>query len=922
MAKLSSDKTYVTVEWGDTLSQIAVDYKKYTNNATYQTLAKNNDIDNPNLIFVGQKILLKGATKSTNTTSKATIKHFGLQTNTQRTVFAVWTWTKAQTESYQVKWEYDTGNGIWFVGTNSTVNADQGKQSLYDAPTNAKRVRFTVKPISKKRTVNNKETSYWTAGWSTSKLYSFSDNPPEVPKNLSMKIEGLKLTAELNNITGNASIIQFALYKDDVKANTGKAAVKASHAAYEFKLTAGSKYKVQCRAYYDGDYSDWTEFTTPEGTIPETPEKFTKCILKGDDNNQVYLEWKKCKTATSYEIQAAADSALFGNIDASNDVKKFEVKSDTDPSNPPTSYTITSLDMGSEWFLRICAKNEKGQSEWSEVSSTKIGEAPAAPTTWSSTDSVIIGEPLTLYWVHNSEDGSSQTQAELDIVVEENDIVIDDPENITITNSTDEDEKDKTSYYDIPTIRTTNYKVEIFENIYVQTKETVTPAYISDVGINTDTGYPVYSGKTTDGEIIFYCTITEPIYPEGATITWRVKTMGEGSDQYSDWSVSRVIHIYARPTVSIKITDEDGGYITEYNPDDIIEPADNDAILTKFPFLLEAYTGPDSQNPLDYHISVTALESYTTVDLVGNDKSVVAGDTVYSKHIESNDQILVTFDPGMIDLENNISYRIAVLAYMNSGLTAEGYVEFRVEWEDVPVMYEPSAEIMIDEENYTANIRPYCEDTDGNLVDGLTLALYRREFDGSFTEIASGLPNEENRFVPDPHPALDYARYRVVATSNSTGSVIYSDVPGHPVNCKAAIIQWDEAWSSFDTEGNSDALVEPTYTGSILKILYNIDVSEKNKPDVELVSYIGRRNPVSYYGTYVGDTQSWNFVIPSTDKETLYTLRRLKSWMGDVYVREPSGTGYWAHVTVTIPQKHCEVTIAVSIEVTRVEGGI
>mgnify|MGYP006874731869 CR=1 FL=1 len=62
--------------------------------------------------------------------------------------------------------------------------------------------------------------------------------------------------------------------------------------------------------------------------------------------------------------------------------------------------------------------------------------------------------------------------------------------------------------------------------------------------------------------------------------------------------------------------------------------------------------------------------------------------------------------------------------------------------------------------------------------------------------------------------------------------------------------------------------------------------------------------------------------IPKDDKETLYALRRLSIWKGDVYVREPSGSGYWANVSVSFSQKHREVTIPVSFDIRRVEGGI
>ena len=88
-----------------------------------------------------------------------------------------------------------------------------------------------------------------------------------------------------------------------------------------------------------------------------------------------------------------------------------------------------------------------------------------------------------------------------------------------------------------------------------------------------------------------------------------------------------------------------------------------------------------------------------------------------------------------------------------------------------------------------------------------------------------------------------------------------------------------------------------------------------------MIKYIGREHPVTYYGTQLGVSSSWNMVIEKSDKETLYALRRLSRWMGDVYVREPSGSGYWANIIVAYSQKHCDKTIPVSFDVIRVEGG-
>ena len=138
---------------------------------------------------------------------------------------------------------------------------------------------------------------------------------------------------------------------------------------------------------------------------------------------------------------------------------------------------------------------------------------------------------------------------------------------------------------------------------------------------------------------------------------------------------------------------------------------------------------------------------------------------------------------------------------------------------------------------------------------------------------------------------------------------------------KAVIIQWDETWSEFDTT-SEDAMEQPAWSGSMLKLPYNIDVADSNSSDVTLVEYIGRRHPVSYYGTQLGTTATWNVDIDKKDKETLYALRRLMVWMGDVYVREPSGSGYWAHISVSFKQTHCELTIPVQLDITRVDGGV
>lgn len=823
--------TTYTVKKGDTLWGISTKYASTiagsNTSAKVQTLVKLNDITNPDYIVVGQVLKLDGTATSpaTTKTSRATIKAFGLQSNTDRTIYATWAWTKTNTENYQVMWYYATGDGIWFIGEDSTVTA---KQSLYTAPSNATRVKFKVKPVSKKRKVNNKETSYWTASWSTEKIYDFDDNPPLTPPVPTVKIEKYTLTAELNNLDVNATAIQFQVVKNDISTfKTGTATIKTTTASFSCTVTAGGEYKVRCRSYKDNKYSDWSEYSSNVSTIPSTPSGFTNC--EATSETSVYLEWKKVATAKTYEIEYTTKKRYFDDSNATTKISSIEF----------TRYEITGLESGEEYFFRVRSVNDEGNSAWSDITSIIIGKKPAAPTTWSSTTTVIVGEELKLYWVHNAEDGSSQMFAELELIIDGI------TETRTIENSTDEETKDKTSVYTIDT---------------------------SD-------------------------------YIEGTTVQWRVRTAGI-TKTYGDWSVQRTVDVYAPPTLELNVINSDGEDIS---------------VIESFPFYISGLAGPNTQLPIGYHLVITANEVYETVDNVGNKKLINNGEAVYSNYFDTSDALMVELSAGNVNLDNNISYTVTCTASMNSGLTAESSCVITVAWTDLE--YEPNAEIGIDEETFTASIRPYCENEYGAMIQNVSLSVYRREFDGKFTELATGLDNSRNTTITDPHPSLDYARYRIVAISNDTGAVSYCDIPGYPVGATSVIIQWDEDWTSFNTI-NEDEMEEHSWSGSMLKLHYNIDVSEKNKPDVALVEYIGREHPVTYYGTQLGQTATWNMSVPKEDKETLYALRRLAIWMGDVYVREPSGSGYWANITVSFSQKHCDLVIPVSIDVTRVSGGV
>ena len=1486
-----------TVKKGDTLSQIAVTY-----NTTVANLVKLNDITNPDYIVVGQVLTVSGTATATkkNTTNKAVIKAFGLQANTDRTVYATWTWSKAHTQHYKITWYYATGDGIWFVGSDTTVNV---KQAIYNAPSNATKVKFRVKPVSTTFKKNKKDTKYWTAVWSTESVYAFSSNPPSTPSAPNVNISNNKLTATLENLNLNATIIEFQVVKDDSTVfNTGKANITKSSASYTCAVNAGSEYKVRCRAWRGTEYSGWGEYSSNAGTTPAAVSGITSC--KATSETSVYVEWNPVGSAESYDLEYTTEQRYF---DGSDEVT-------TKNGIKHNHFEITGLETGDEYYFRVRAVNSNGESAWTSPWKVILGTKPTAPTTWSSTTTAITGEPVTLYWVHNSEDGSSQTYAIINITINGN-------TETKIVNITEEESKegktcqytiDTTSYtegttiqwrvrtggitanisdientfsdwsilrtidvYASPTLELSMYGADgdfsyfegtiyddsssyttlnaaaygvgkfvvvVNKGVVLQSEDGVTWSessigagvnditfgnskfvavgyshvyYSTDGGVSWEEGtgventlYRVTYGNgmfvgvgkgvtyyskdgiswtkgssdafdSTDadgyetfkviaygaGRFILYSNFCNTYYSTDG-ISWTRGSNNYGFDfwlndivygyceKYDDYRFAGVgttgvdgkgviAASYDGVNWSYNVSDtaeeftsitydgnntyvivgtngdirysQDGGityytlsgpsdgdehdyadvvygdhkyvaisrvpgasanyicYFSAYLAENVINN-DGDITLTSFPFCISGIAGPNTQQPIGYHITVSPNEKYETEDSVGNTKIINKDSEIYSEYFDISDKLYLEFSPGNIDLENNVMYTITVTVSMNSGLTAEATLTFIVSWDDLE--YEPNAEISFDSETYSTYLRPYCEidvdklefslgetnagivdqdfleyyngmfiaggvggkvtysedgvnwevasnrldlkaiaygdgrkiaklvtavngvpvvheyysgnvivgissggylrfsedgkmwgfatykteDEDGNeitvpyqthavfsysvtditygngmfvavggrgqvyatedfktwipatgtgsqqlksvtydngmfvavgdsgtiiyskdgkewvsagpitaeqangsiinpsfnsvtygngmfvavgysggtaysydgklwtgvgtavnpiftnaynntyallfdvkyvkdkfvavglgnipydlpgiytstngvtwssddyitqptyedtgdlmtnfaclaygngrlvltryngslitgyamyadvnyLVPNISLSVYRREFDGSFVELMTGIENGSNTTITDPHPSLDYARYRIVATDKNTGAVSYSDLPAYPIDGKEIIIQWDEDWSYFDVN-EEDELAQPPWAGSMLKLPYNIDVSDKYNSDVSLVEYIGRKRPISYYGTQLGETSSWKVDIPKSDKETLYALRRLSIWMGDVYVREPSGSGYWANISVSFSQTHCQLTIPVQIEITRVEGGV
>lgn len=1039
-----------TVKSGDNLTKIcdgrcgadvAASIAGSTVNAKINTLVNVNNLPDRNLIYVGQVLKLSsgasspssstsGSSTTATTTATSTqpwkvmtqgaikINGFGLNSQSAdgRDVYVYWEkYEHVDFKEYEVRWEwYVNGHLEW-----EKSNTDKTYSSAPGIPKEAVYCQVFITPISvnKKDSDGNEIANSPKHKWAyTSLQYQFSENPPSVPPKPDIKLDNdkLTLTASIDGIDAKelgATSIIFNVVQDNSASVSHSPAITidkdpvlvSKYVAHTFTglVKPGHIYKVRAKTVNaKNKESGWSDFSNPVGTKPSAPTFLAnKCIrVKGTDGTiKAHLEWTSVSNAETYVVEYVTTKSDFeltpGNIQKSDETSRTVIE-------------IPISETGYTYYFRVRAKNGDGESDPSSIVDIPIGNKPAAPSPWSTADSVFEGETMELHWIHNPADKSKQYAMQISFNIG--------------NQGWDTGEE----YYNTTDANDDDERIDRFQHPYGEVV-----SYKGDMYFKMDTNHEYLLDKT---------------------ILWRVRTKGV-IDEFGDWSTSSKIHIYEKPTLALSMTSDLAGTGPLINT------------LISFPFYIRAKDTLDDhkvQKPVGYYVQIISNDYYVTVDDIGRTKTVNVGDVVYSKYFSTAEELVLEMSANDVDLESSISYTLSCIEDLSSGLTITNQHNFTVNWDEV--QYPISANISVDKDSCTALITPYCaelvpagpggknllkypytdtdktvngitftdngdgsitlngtatdraifvlQDTDGDytgmytvsgginrtvkvsceaysqsnswvknatvntnysetitaennklkifinvasgtkandlviypqlelgykateyepyydkyevgeLIPNLTLSIYRREYDGTYTEIASDIPNDYTS-VTDPHPALDYARYRLVAKDMTTGAISFYDMPGYPVNCSSIILQWDEIWSSFDI--NTEQVVgSPSWSGSLLKLPYNIKVTDNRKPEVAMVEYAGRKHPVSYYGTQVGETSTWNTDIPADDKETIYALRRLSLWTGDVYVREPSGMGYWANVGVTFNTSYSDLITPITLNITRVEGGV
>lgn len=855
-------------------------------------------------------------------------------------VRAIWNFADggSSTANYEVKVQYYTlvtRNGsisasyAWVTNGVQTTQNGKTKEIIIDVPREATKIRIAVKPVP--------GSGYkWYGAYSSYVTFtdfgdSFTPEAPPTPtitSNQTGDTASAKFTVLVDNlpydssagsgtnVTADQVVFECIGRKPDGStyvASTRTVNAVRSAASYTYTGTYGYSYRIRAKTknsvkrynsstkkYTTKVYeSEWSQYSSWFQLAPPRPNA-TNFKAVPLSESSVKLSWTKVTGADHYRIIYAANTTDYYNHSGTFHTEDTEFNA--------SNITITGLDPGNKYYFNIRAINAEGAmspyafgSDNGKYLIVTLGAKPSAPSTWSSSTTCTIGENVNLYWVHNTEDESAERYAKITLKVND----------ATYTTTIANTNKDE------------------YGNLIDKTREL-------SLTYNPTTG----KYKLNDVEV--------PI-SDGDKVEWYVQTQGIKSD-YSDPSVTRTIMFYEQPAFELII--EDVPFSDEYG-----------IVIDSFPLKLTALVTENlAQKPIGMSLSIISTETYGTYDEdLGEESTVLEGSEVYGCYINTSTTTTdVTLTAGDVDFQNGVCYMANAVMSFDSGITAEASTEFLVAWSesdfviDANVTYDPSTmsaqivpictgmeelyrEYLVDRDgayfcDSNGNILyddmpisgPFDEETDyreSTPVEGVTLSVYRKDYNGRFVEIESGIENSGSHTCFDPHPTLDYARYRIVAKSDETGSMEYYDVPPYPIQDKRIIMQWDEEWiTNYDEGDMPDSVIK--WSGCVLKLPYNIDVSESNTVDSSLVEYVGRSRPVSYYGTQLGEKTTWNCDVPKYDTETLYLLRRLAAYSGDVYVREPSGLGYWANVTTSFSLEHTALVIPVSFTIKPVEGGV
>ncbi len=402
-------------------------------------------------------------------------------------------------------------------------------------------------------------------------------------------------------------------------------------------------------------------------------------------------------------------------------------------------------------------------------------------------------------------------------------------------------------------------------------------------------------------------------FPDGAQVLWNVQTAGI-TGEFGPKSENRVVRVWEQPTVRV----------------------DAPAVVTAYPFSVTIDPESPTQRAVAIDVSVRAVAEHQVMAPDGTERTVAAGEEVFSGHYSNpSDPLNITFTAGDITLADGQGYEVIAACAMSSSLNCAAALRIDTEFEPLDFFVQGAIE---EHGRYAAEVRPFAvalpvdEGAEGAAGEAeeeapdegepiayapdIELSVYRHESDGSMTQLARRLPNDGTVTIVDRHASLGVQSYRVVAVDKRTGRIDYEDVSDGVIPCNGIVIQWDGGNAAGYYVGE-DAADAPDTSGKVLELGKGIKVGYRAAKDGVLRPFIGRSHPASRYGTQLGTGCTLSFSFPRRDAATVALIRELEALMDDCYV--PMGAGYWAMAEVKWDWQADSAVASGTIEVSQID---
>lgn len=332
----------------------------------------------------------------------------------------------------------------------------------------------------------------------------------------------------------------------------------------------------------------------------------------------------------------------------------------------------------------------------------------------------------------------------------------------------------------------------------------------------------------------------------------------------------------------------------------IAESYEEGYFLTKMP--LEAtVTGIEEGGKIS--VVVERAEDYKLDRPDEDEFNGYAGETILQK-VNSNTVKFET-EEMLGSLDDGAKYNLIATIQDGLGQKAEKVLPFTVKWEHQAL--EPSAEIVIDEEQLIAKIKPIAPQG----ADPTDVAdIYRLSADKPEL-IYSGATFGE--WYVDPYPALgDMGGHRIVLRTKN----------GDYITADNQIAMVDSPELGVNPIENEEELNIIDFNGRQIQFYYDTDYSNTWAKDFQETQYLGGSiqgdwNPaVSRSGTLSSQA------ITVLDQEMLKNVRRLAEHSGICHVRTADGSSYAADVQVSEDRVHDdrEMLVNYSLSITRVNS--